>query len=95
MFLGLISIQDKDDAELSAKDKALLDGQMSSLIDILHENLRRGDVVMRYSPGMAMLLLPTVNYTTGNMIMERIRYQFLEKNPGSKTAFRYRLGELK
>ena len=95
MFLGLISLQDQDEEDESTQDAALQRQQMNSLLDILRENLRRGDVVMQYSPTMAMLLLPTVNYTTGNMIMERIRYQFLESNPGSKSAFRYRLGELK
>ena len=67
---------------------------MTGLIAILCENLRRGDVIMRYSDEMIMLLLPTVNYTTGNMIMERVRYLFFETFSAEKFTFHYRLGEL-
>ena len=57
-------------------------------------NLRRGDVVTQYTETIAAVMLPTVNYTTGNMVMERIRQMFFEKNPGVNIPFHYRLAEL-
>lgn len=43
---------------------------------------------------MFALLLPTVNYTTGNMVMERVKRLFYRKYPNSNIPFAYRVGPL-
>ena len=71
-----------------------LDKMIDDLVSILHENLRQGDVVSRISPTILAVMLPSVNYTTGNMVLERIRQLFLIQNPEINVPFRYRLGEM-
>ena len=97
VFLGLIMLHDQEDAP-DASENAVYDQQtedlMEDLLEIIRINLRRGDLVTRYSATVALVLLPTVNHTTGNMIMERIRHMFLEQHPTANIPFHYRLGEL-
>ena len=40
------------------------------------------------------LLLPTVNYETGHMVMECLRQLFYKRYPNSDIPFHYRLGIL-
>lgn len=67
---------------------------MQGLIEILRNNLRRGDIVTRFSETSVTLLLPTVDYTTGNMVMERIRQVFYKQYENERIPFNYRLGAL-
>ena len=95
MFLAMILLSDQDSAEPSETENIRIRKLMDSLFVILHDNLRRGDIMTRYSSTMAIVMLPTVNYTTGNMIMERIRHLFFEENPDAGVPFHYRIDELK
>ena len=91
MFLGLIMIGDGED---SAMDYIRQDNIMAGLIEILRANLRRGDIITHFAPTTVALLLPTVNYETGSMVMERIRQLFYKRYPNSSIPFRHRLGML-
>ena len=91
MFLGIIMIGDSDDSSQSSMRQ---DAIMNSLIEILRDNLRKGDIITHFSPSVIALLLPTVNYNTGNMVMERIRQLFYKRYPNSNIPFRFRLGIL-
>ena len=70
------------------------DNIMSGLLDILKQNLRKGDTITHFSPTIFALLLPSVNYTTGNMVMERVKRLFYKKYPNSNVSFNYRVGPL-
>ena len=70
------------------------DNIMSGLLDILKQNLRKGDTITHFSPTIFALLLPSVNYTTGNMVMERVKRLLYTKYPNSKVSFNYRVGPL-
>ena len=67
---------------------------MQSLMELLKQNLRKGDTVTHISPTIVSLLLPTVNYQTGAMVMERIKRLFYRQYPNSNVAFSYRVGPL-
>ena len=67
---------------------------MSEVMEIMRENLRKGDTISRFSPRIIALLLPTVNYTTGNMVMERVKKMFYRKHPNSDVTFNYRVGPI-
>ena len=67
---------------------------MSEVMEIMRENLRKGDTISRFSPRIIALLLPTVNYTTGNMVMERVKKIFYRKHPNSDVTFNYRVGPI-
>ena len=91
MFLGIIMIGDADDSHI---DFIRQENIMAGLIDILKENLRKGDIVTHFSPTIVALLLPTVNYDTGTMVLERIRQLFYKRYPNSDIPFHHRLGML-
>ena len=91
MFLGIIMVGDANDASL---DSIRQDNVMSGLVDICKENLRKGDIVTHFAPTIVALLLPTVNYETGHMVMERLRQLFYKRYPNSDIPFHYRLGIL-
>ncbi len=90
MFLGIIMIGDGEDAVDSIKQ----DNIMNGLIEILRDNLRKGDIITHFSPSVVALLLPTVNYKTGSMVMERVRAMFYKRFPNSNVPFHSRLGML-
>ena len=91
IFLGVVMVE-TGDAEVM--DSILQDNIMTSLRDILQENLRRGDTITRFSPTIFALLLPTVNYNTGNMVMERVKRLFYQAHPNSNITYHYLLGPL-
>ena len=91
MFLAVIMVCGLDGEPL---DNIRQDNAMAALLDILRNNLRKGDTIARFSPTIFALLLPTVNYTTGNMVMERVKRLFYRRHPSASVAFHYRVGPL-
>ena len=91
MFLAVIMVGNPDDPTMNSIKQ---DNIMNGLLEILRDNLRKGDTITHFSPTMFALLLPTVNYTTGNMVMERVKRLFYRKDPNSNIPFAYRVGPL-
>ena len=91
MFLGVIMVGKIDG---SVMDPIRQDNIMQGLTEILRQNLRKGDTVSRFSPTIIALLLPMVNYSTGHLVMERIKTRFYQKYPNCSVAFNYRIGPL-
>ena len=91
MFLAIIMVGNPNDPNVnSIKQNNVVNG----LLEILRTNLRKGDTITHVSPTIIALLLPTVNYATGNLVMERIKRLFYRKYPNSTVAFNYRVGPL-
>lgn len=91
MFLAIIMIRPYNEQVL---DNIRQNCIMNGLLQILCDNLRKGDIITRFAPALYALLLPTVNYATGNMVMERIKRVFYRKYPNSNIVFDYRVGPL-
>ena len=90
MFLGVIMVGDAGEKLSSvARESA-----MAALTEILRNHLRKGDIVTRFSPAVLAMLLPTVNYSTGGMVMERIEHLFYEEYPSRGVAVHYRISPL-
>ncbi len=87
MFLGVISVtgQGKQLSDI-ARESA-----MAGLQEILRDNLRKGDIVTRFSPAIFAMLLPTVDYGTGGMVMERIEHLFYQEYPGGSVTIQHRI----
>ena len=90
IFLAVIMIGNPDEPMDSLKQ----DNIMNGLLDILRNNLRKGDIITRFSPMFYAILLPQVNYTTGSMVMERIKRLFFQKYPNSNIPFNYCVGPI-
>lgn len=91
MFLGIIMIGEADDSHTNYIRQ---DNIMNGLIEILRDNLRKGDIITHFAPTIVAVLLPTVNYETGSMVMERVRLLFYKRFPNSSIPFHHRLGML-
>lgn len=91
MFLAIIMVRPYDNQVM---DNIRQNTIMNGLRDILAQNLRKGDIITRFAPAMFALLLPTVNYATGHMVLERIKRMFYRQYPNSNVVFDYRVGPL-
>ena len=67
---------------------------MAVLLEILRSNLRRGDIITRFSENIVAMLLPTVNYSTGNVVMERIEKLFYMEYPSGNISFYFRISPI-
>lgn len=90
MFLGVIMVSGKN-GELSDVSR---EGAMAGLQEILRRNLRKGDIVTRFSSDIIAMLLPTVNYSTGGMVLERIENLFYVEYPSTLVVMRHRITPL-
>ncbi|MEA4891955.1 MAG: BTAD domain-containing putative transcriptional regulator [Peptococcaceae bacterium] len=72
----------------------LLNMTMDQLLTVLKDNLRRGDVISRYSGSQYVLLLPTANYEDGTMVMERIIRAFYQQHRKNFLKINYKLQQL-
>ena len=90
MFLGVILLGEEDKSENIVRRESC----MAGLQEILKSNLRKGDIITRFSDNMYAMLLPTVNYTTGSMVMERIEHLYYEEYPTRAIHFHARISPL-
>ena len=91
MFLAIVMISPYNDKEI---DPMRQDNIMNGLLEILRKNLRKGDIITRFAPTIFAMLLPTVNYNTGGMVLERVKRLFYRSFPNSNIVFNYRVGPL-
>lgn len=89
MFIVLMKVNTIDGKPM---EPLKLNDVMHRLLDVLRNNLRKGDIVTQFSPTQYALLLPTVNYDTGKMVMERIRRVFYKEQANSNYMLTYRFG---
>ena len=90
MFLGIIMIGNSDDTISSvARESA-----MAALCEIIRNNLRKGDIVTRFAPAVVAMLLPTVSYNSGGMVMDRIEKLFYEEYPSRSVILSSRIAPL-
>ena len=67
---------------------------MEYLKEAIKINLRRGDVVSRYSGAQYVLMLSTANYEDGEMVVSRIISTYYKKHPSSSIRISYKLQQL-
>ena len=91
IFLAIVMVSKINGQPMDSVKQARI---MQGLVDILKCNLRKGDAVTHFSPTMIAVLLPTVNYTTGDTVMERMKFLFYRKYPNSNVLFNYRIAPL-
>jgi len=86
MFLGVIM--------LVSTNTVAREGGMAGLLEILRNNLRKGDIVTRFSDDIVAMLLPTVNYKTGGVVIERIERLFYGEYQASNVVLHARISPL-
>jgi DNA-binding SARP family transcriptional activator len=89
LFIALVMISNVDGQPMSGLK---LDDIMGGLLEIMVDSLRKGDTITRHSASQYLLLLPTVTYESGKMVLERIKRLFYHRHPNSSILCNYRLG---
>ena len=90
-FIGLITAESHLKNQLSLK---AMNNAMEILLECIRKDLRKGDVISRYSLTQFVLLLPNVTYETGEMVLERIILTYKWKYPKSPIFVSYKLRPL-
>ena len=90
MFLGVIMLGEPG----GSLNPVSRESGMAGLQEILRNNLRKGDIVTRFSDSIYAMLLPTVNYETGAMVIDRIQSLFMKEFPKGNIAFHARISPL-
>lgn len=91
MFLALLTISNTYEQRF---DSLVLDNIMKQLQNITQHNLRRGDTMSRYSAMQYVILLPSVTYETGKMVMDRVKKAFYQEYVKSSVMLSYKLRPL-
>ena len=91
MFIVLMKVDRVDGKPM---EPLKMDDVMKRLLRVLSSNLRKGDIITQFSPSQYALLLPTVNYDTCKMVVERIRRAFYKEQANSNIMLTYRLGPI-
>ena len=90
MFLGVIMLGEADDKANIVRRESC----MAGLQEILRSNMRKGDIITRFSDNTYAMLLPTVNYSSGNMVMERIEALYYQEYSSLAISFYARISPL-
>ncbi len=91
MFLALLTISNTYEQRF---DNLVLDNIMKQLLHVSQTNLRRGDTISRYSVMQYVILLPSVTYETGRLVMDRIKKAFYNEYVKSSVVLTYKLRPL-
>ncbi len=80
VFVGLLSLSRTDEQPLAGEE---LSTAMATLLTAIHQSLRRGDVVSRFSLSQYILLLPTITVENAEKVLHRVveRYNKLATQP--------------
>lgn len=91
VFIALITVSDYNGEIPPLK---ILDTTMKQLLDTIVECLRQGDVVSKYSGAQYVILLPSVTYEDGCLVLERILKTFHQNNRRNTLLVKYKLRQL-
>ncbi len=88
MYLALIAVEHTDERE---PDALRLDNVMSTLLQTLKSNLRRGDTVARYSLTQYAVLLPSFGSADGKAALERVKKAFYADYSAPEYIINYKI----
>ena len=91
-FLCLITLVDAEGEH--ALDARTFKTQMQRLTRIAGAQLRRGDVLSRYSDNQLVALLPAASFETARLAAERVRQAYYEARGGANVMVTYKLRPL-
>lgn len=90
IFLGVIMVGNPEN-EISSISR---ESAMAALQEIIRKTLRRGDIVTRFSHNIFAMLLTTVSYSTGDLVMKRIEEMFYHEYHNNRIIVHHRISPL-
>jgi DNA-binding SARP family transcriptional activator len=91
VHIALLTVTSSDN---SAPPLRLLNSAMNYLLEAIKIGLRKGDVASRYSGAQYVLMLPTVNFEDGQIVVNRILRLFAKQHPNNRLKVLPRLFQL-
>ncbi len=91
VHICLITVSQPDGAVPPLK---VLSTTMDQLQEVLVKNLRRGDVVSKYSGAQYVIMLPAANYEDSTMVMDRVVSSFYQQHRRNFLKLTVRVREL-
>ena len=73
---------------------SVLAATMDQLQEVLSGNLRRGDVVSKYSGAQFVVMLPAANFENSSMVMERVVSAFYRQHRRNFLKLSYKIRAL-
>ncbi|MCL1875771.1 MAG: diguanylate cyclase [Synergistaceae bacterium] len=92
VFLGKVTLTSDEKKDLT---KAELEQEMKTVLRILLSNLRKGDIICRYSPNQFLMMLTTTKNTNLKQGMQRIDSLFRQESDVSQTQLEIEIIPLK
>ncbi len=90
IFLGMIMLGEPGDT----LNPISRESGMAGLQEIMRANLRKGDIITRFADNIYALLLPTINYSTCMLVIQRIEQLFLAEYPAGNITFHARISPM-
>ena len=90
IFLGMIMLGEPGDTINPVSRESC----MAGLHEIMRLNLRKGDIITRFADNIYALLLPTINYGTCALVIERLETLFYEEYPEQNVTFHARISPM-
>ncbi|KXL53233.1 transcriptional regulatory protein MoaR1 [Anaerotignum neopropionicum] len=90
--LCLISVVDKN--TVSIPPRRALNRAMDALKTTIQYNIRSGDVFARYSVNQYLVMLPSTNNETGNMVAQRLIKAFRKEFSGIQIVLKYSIQKI-
>ena len=81
IFIALLTLTDRKN---QVPELPLLSAAMDQLLESVQLSLRKGDVVSRFSATQYVLMLPTLTYENGRMVLSRIEKRFKQDFRGKE-----------
>ncbi len=91
VYLVLLTILSNSHVQL---DPVLLSQAMDHMNDLLLSSLRRGDVVSRWNESQFVIMLASLTYEDGEMVIRRLQDKFLATFPSPNITVKHRLQPL-
>lgn len=91
VYVALLSLTDRRSKHISVKK---LDLEMTRILEVILNSLRKGDVVSRYSSAQYVIMLPMNQQKNGDLVMDRILGNFYRKYPKSTDILQYKIQPL-
>lgn len=91
VYVALLSLTDRKAKHIPVKK---LDLEMTRILEVILNSLRKGDVVSRYSSAQYVIMLPMNQQKNGDLVMDRILSSFYRKYPKSSAVLQYKIQPL-
>ena len=91
MFLAMVSINLPPESIVGPLE---MDAAMRLLLEVLEQCLRKGDTIARYSSTQYAILLPMINYASGQVVINRVKQLYYKMSLDKNVSISFQIGSM-